>query len=79
MSGYNAHGTQGKQRKGNAVVTGNDIEMGRFVFDDMKTDDHRFAMLLLDEFRSGAIGRISLERPGDGASDETADQETDGI
>lgn len=44
-----------------------------------KTDDHRFAMLLLDEFRSGAIGRISLERPGDGASDETADQETDGI
>lgn len=48
-----------------------------------RTDDHRFAMLLLDEFRSGVIGRISLERPGDAMPDETAneaaDQETDGI
>ncbi|HHX36373.1 MAG TPA: ribosome biogenesis GTPase YlqF [Clostridiaceae bacterium] len=30
-----------------------------------KPDEHRFAVLFLDEFRNGTIGRISLEQPDD--------------
>ena len=42
-------------------------------------DYNRIAVILLDEFRGGKIGNISLERPGDEKTDdnESGEEKTD--
>lgn len=41
-----------------------------------RVDHHRTAAMLLDEFRSGTIGRISLERPPKRRSDKDGDKDS---